>query len=56
MPFLKRPGQPDLHCTRYEEAFARNRPEVQKAMADLFHGISAEPYLPKIAAPASVLV
>ncbi len=35
----------------YEEEFARNRPEVQKAMGDLFHGISAEPYLPKIEAP-----
>ena len=37
--------------TWYEEEFARNNPEVQKAMSTLFHGISAEPYLPRIEAP-----
>jgi len=35
----------------YEEEFARNNPKVQQAMGKVFHGISAEPYLPHIEAP-----
>jgi 3-oxoadipate enol-lactonase len=35
----------------YEEEFARNRADVQMAMAKLLHGASAEPYLPRIEAP-----
>ena len=35
----------------YEEEFARNRADVQAAMSKLLHGASAEPFLPRIAAP-----
>ena len=35
----------------YEEEFARNRADVQMAMAKLLHGASAEPFLPRIEAP-----
>ena len=35
----------------YEEEFARNRADVQTAMAKLLHGASAEPFLPRIEAP-----
>ena len=35
----------------YEAEFAKNRPEVQRAMSNLLHGYSAEPLLPKIEAP-----